>query len=142
MKKSCFPLIMFTALAWLLCAIDGVCVVLKVSFLGTVGGWCMTAFFFAFLGGLLWFGWKAKNLKLLKALIVWACVALGSMLGVILGLWGLVALGAGSPVIKVSGVLVGILSAPVSSCSVMFLPVFGWACVLVVGIKLYRSQRA
>lgn len=142
MKKSYFPLLMFTALAWLLCAIDGVCVVLEVSFLGIVGGNCMVAFFFALLGGLLWLGWKNKNLKVLKILFVWACAALGSMLAIIFAMWGLVALGAGSIAVKVTGVIISILSAPVSSCSILFLPVFAWACVLVTSGMLYKSRKA
>ncbi len=141
MKKSCFPLAMFTALSWILCAIDGVCVILEKPFLGVAGGYCMSAFFFALLGGLLWFGWKNKSPKVIKVLFVWACVALGSMLAVIFGLWGLMALGAGSTAVKAAGVIVSILSAPISSSAIMFLPVFGWACVLVTSVMLYRRQR-
>ncbi len=140
MKKSYFPLVMFTALSWILCAIDGVCVILKEPFLGVAGGHCMSAFFFALLGGLLWFGWKHKSPKIWKVLFVWSCVALGSMLVVVFGLWGLMALGVGSTAVTVAGVIVSILSTPVSSGSIMFLPIFGWACVLMISLMLYRRR--
>ena len=77
----------------------------------------------------------------MRRLTLWGGVALLGMVGLLLVLWGLLAAGAPGGLYSLCYVLAAVLSAPLSSCGIMLLPVFGWALALVGGWMLLRRMK-
>lgn len=134
--KSVLPALLL--LLWGLCAIDGVCVALEKTFLGIGGGNVASGLFFALVAVNL--GVFAGNRKALRRLFAWSVAALLGLVALLLALWGLLALGAPAGVRNACVALMSTVIAPVTSCSVMFLPIFGWACVLIGSRMLLRRS--
>ena len=128
-------------LVWAICGADGVCIALGETFLGQPWGNILSGLFFALLAGLFWLAWRFNRRALVRRLTLWGGVALLGMVSLLLVLWGLLAVGAPGGLYSLCYVLAAVLSAPLSSCGIMLLPVFGWALALVGGWMLLRRMK-
>lgn len=128
-------------LVWAICGADGVCIALGQTFLGQPWGNVLSGLFFVLLAGLFWLAWRFHRRRLVRRLTLWSGAALLGMVALLLVLWGLLAAGAPGGAYRLCYVLAAVLSAPMSSCGMMFLPVFGWALALVGGWMLLRRMK-
>lgn len=117
-----------------LCAVDGIHQVRGLTLLPAVCENIATAIFFLLAGMTLMLAWLQRDEKAVRRVCFWAA---GVLLGSLALLFWLA--------LRVSGTAgiyaLVVVSSPVASCTVLFWPVFGWALLLVIGLRLYRKMR-
>lgn len=139
MEKALTRLLPPLVLCWLVCAVDGVCVALGATFLGGMGGNLLTGLFFILFLVTLFEVRESKTV--LKVFAWWSGIALGSLIVMLVLLWGVLAMGGPAWMRRVCTVAMALLSAPTGSCSVMLFPVFLWATVLVGSVSRLRKKK-
>ena len=111
------PRLVLSILQWLvygICVADGICIVRDLTFLGKIGGNLMTGLFFVILALRLWWVWRERDRHGMIRLRNYALGVLCLSL-LFLTVW--------------------------PSCSVLFLPVLGWALLLVSAWTVNRKWK-
>lgn len=124
-----------------LCAADGIHQLRGLTLLPALWENVAAAAFFLLAGAALALAWKQRDKNAIRRMCRWTAGVLGGSLILLLliWLWLLLGLSAGLEWILY---LLAVVSAPVTSCTVLFWPVFGWAVLLVVSIRLRRMLGA
>lgn len=123
-----------------LCATDGICQARGLRFLGTALQNVAVVLFFLLSGLALLLARKERDRRAVGRIRLWAGSVLALGVGLLVLLW--VALVANFSAFWVNGLiyLLALVTAPVSSCSIMFWPIFGWTLLLVASWKLCRDM--
>lgn len=122
-----------------LCAADGICQIRGIPFLTPVWENLGVGLFFAVILASLVLAWILRDRRALSRLRLWTGLVLGLSVGMLLVLW--MALLGKASLATVDGMLLvlGILSTPVASCSVMFWPIFGYVLVLLLSHRALNA---
>ena len=136
LKKWSWALCVMQWLIYGVCVIDGICIARGLTFLGMVGGNWTSGLFFAVLAARFLLIWRMGDRRGMKRLrnhsLCVLCLSL-VMLVVWLLLWR-----GNSIAYEAALYLLLLVSVPLPSCSVMFLPILGWALLLVGAWMLDR----
>ena len=139
MKTPRLVLSIFQWLVYGICVADGICIVRDLTFLGKIGGNLMTGLFFVILALRLWCVWRERDrngmIRLRNYALGVLCLSL-LFLTVWLLLWS-----SNRLVYEAALYLLILVSAPLPSCSVLFLPVLGWALLLVSAWTVNRKWK-
>ena len=136
MKKWNWILLLLQGLVYVLCVVDGICMVQGLTFLGTLWGNILTGLFFALLAVRLLIICRSRDRQALRRFrnyILGVLCASLALLTVWLLLW------KGSRLAYEAALyLLLLVAVPLPSCSVLLLPILAWALLLVSGWMLLR----
>lgn len=141
MKKAYWALGLSAAGVYVLCGVDGAMETAGGTFLSAGVGNGLTVLLFGLLVALLTLGYVQRNGAVLGRVGLAAGIVLGGLVVLMLAQLGLSALCAPAGVRQAALCAAMFLSAPMAACSVMAVPVFAWACVLVGSWMLRRRIR-
>ena len=121
-----------------LCAADGILQVRGLRLLTPFWENTATALFFLLAGLSLCLAWKARDGKAMKRLRLWSAGVLGGSTALLVILFFAMLSSAHPAFLTGLTYALAVVSAPVSCCTVMFWPIFGWALLLVTSCSLCR----
>lgn len=139
MKKAIAALGGLWAGLYLLCAVDGLCIVQKEAFLRQPWGNLAAGLFFLTIFSLLALANRVGSQRLLRAIRAYALGAMTLSL-VLLAAW-LLAWQGGAGLYQTLLTLLILVSTPLASCSVLAACIVGWSLVLVGSWMLLRRGK-
>lgn len=139
MKKAITALGGLWAAVYLLCAVDGLCIVQKEAFLRQPWGNLAAGLYFLAIFGLMILAYRMGSRRLLRITRAYALGAMGLSL-LLLAAW-LLAWQGSAGLYQTLLILLTLVSTPLASCSVLAACVVGWALVLVGSWMLLRRQK-
>lgn len=139
MKHIRIGLILAVIFLFGLGAADGISQLRGMVFLSPLLENTLTVLFFLAVAGLTVIAWKEKDRQAMGRIRAWSGLILGISVAILFLMWGLVAASVSGAVLNVAIYTLVMISTPMTSCTVMFLPVLGWSMTFVVSWYLTRK---